>query len=113
MGASEKLLVLLTRAEKSTLSNRAAADRVSMGEVVRRAVALYQSSPPPSSDEETALVRLTAELRASTRRASSALSKAERDIDSAIEALRETRTQIKRRSVRKVPVRKVPVCKVL
>lgn len=74
-----------------------------MGEIVRRAVSQYHSAPAPSADEEEMLTRLTAELRASTRRATAALAQAERDIDSAIAVLRKARAQARRRPTKRAP----------
>ncbi len=100
MGASEKLLLLLSPDEKSALSQRASAAKVSMGEWVRRAVSEYRPELAADKDEENALLRLTAELRASTKRAARAVTQAEHDIDEAIKTLRRSRTQVSKRSKR-------------
>ena len=94
MGASDKLLVLLSPAEKSALAKRASAGNVSMGEWVRRAVSDYRPELASDKDEETALLRLTAELSAATRRAARAITRAENDIDQAIQMLRTTRAKL-------------------
>ncbi len=101
MSAPDRLLVLMSRAEKSALSSRAAAAKVSMGELVRRAVSQYQPEQVSDKDEEAALLRLTAELRAATKRAQAALTQAERDIEGAIAMLRKARAQARRSPARK------------
>lgn len=71
----ERLVVLVTPAQKRSIVSRAKARRLSMGEMVRRSVEGYRS------EEDTALLeRLVKELEASSRDAMRALRQAEAEV---------------------------------
>lgn len=72
MGKLERMVVLVTPAQKRSIVSRAKARRLSMGEMVRRSVESYRS------EDDTALLdRLVRELEASSREAMRALREAE------------------------------------
>lgn len=71
----ERLVVLVTPAQKRSIVSRAKARRLSMGEMVRRSVESYRS------EEDTALLeRLVKELEASSQEATRALRQAEAEV---------------------------------
>lgn len=71
----ERLVVLVTPAQKRSIVSRARARRLSMGEMVRRSVESYRS------EEDAALLeRLVKELEASSRDAMRALRQAEAEV---------------------------------
>ncbi|MBM3356341.1 MAG: hypothetical protein FJY54_01245 [Betaproteobacteria bacterium] len=75
MGKLERMVVLVTPAQKRSIVSRAKARRLSMGEMVRRSVESYRS------EEDTALLeRLAKELEVSSRDAMRALREAEAEV---------------------------------
>lgn len=75
MGKLERMVVLVTPAQKRSIVSRAKARRLSMGEMVRRSVESYRS------EEDTALLgRLVKEFEASSRHAMRALREAEAEV---------------------------------
>ena len=75
MGKLERMVVLVTPAQKRSIVSRAKARRLSMGEMVRRSVESYRS------EEDTALLeKLVKELEASSRDAMRALREAEAEV---------------------------------
>ncbi|MBI2296545.1 MAG: hypothetical protein HYU76_11085 [Betaproteobacteria bacterium] len=75
MGKLERMVVLVTPAQKRSIVSRAKARRLSMGEMVRRSVESYRS------EEDTALLeRLVKELETSSRDAMRALREAEAEV---------------------------------
>ena len=72
MGKLERMVVLVTPAQKRSIMSRARAGRLSLGEMVRRSVEAYQG------DEDAVLLeRLVMELEASSQKAMRALRDAE------------------------------------
>ena len=75
MGKVERMVVLVTPAQKRSIVSRAKAQRLSMGEMVRRSVESYRS------EEETALLdKMVGELNTSSREAMRALREAEAEV---------------------------------
>jgi len=75
MGKLERMVVLVTPAQKRSIVSRARAGRLSMGEMVRRSVEAYQSD-----DDADLLERLVIELEASSQKARRALRDAESEV---------------------------------
>ena len=71
MGATERIPVLLTRAQKTRLAKRAKAAKLTMGEFVRRAADAYV----PGADEQ-ALQVLIARVKKSAEQAAGAMDQA-------------------------------------
>ena len=75
MGKMERMVVLVTPEQKRAIVSRAKAQRLTMGEVVRRSVAAYEG------DDELALIeRLVERVKASSRDATKALATAESEV---------------------------------
>lgn len=75
MGKMERMVVLVTPEQKRAIVSRAKAQRLTMGEMVRRSVAAYEG------EEELALIeRLVERVKASSREATRALAAAEAEV---------------------------------
>jgi hypothetical protein len=91
MPATEKLLVLLNPREKSGLSRQATRHGISMGEVVRRAIARVDPGDERELAQQAALIDgLVKALEQSTARAGVALDQALRDVAEARAVLAAT-----------------------
>ncbi len=71
----ERMVILVTSDQKKSISARAKESKLSMGEMVRRAVEGYKSS-----EDEAMLVRLMDSVKHSTNEAIKAIDEAEREI---------------------------------
>jgi hypothetical protein len=68
MAATERIPLLVTPAQKALITRKAKASKLTVNEFVRRAAEIYD----PSDDDE-ALLRLTAQAKQTTHQASAAL----------------------------------------
>jgi hypothetical protein len=95
MGALERMVVLVTPEQKASISARARAEKVTMGELVRRSVEQYSAK-----EDETVLLKLIEQVNASTARA-------DRALDDALAALTAGMARIEKleRSVRRASKR--------
>lgn len=78
----ERMVILVTPEQKQAIAARAQAEKVPMGEMVRRAVDRYEPE-----EDTAALERLLDLVRESTSAAMAAIEKAERDARDALEYL--------------------------
>lgn len=75
MGKLERMVALVTPAQKRSIVSRAKARRLSMGEIVRRSVEAYRSE-----EDAVLLERLVKELESSSQEATRALRQAEAEV---------------------------------
>ena len=75
MGKMERMVVLVTPEQKRAIVSRAKAQRLTMGEVVRRSVAAYEGE-----EERVLIERLVERVKASSREATRALAAAESEV---------------------------------
>ena len=75
MGATERIVVLVTREQKEAISNRAKEANLTVGELLRRAAAAYSVD-----EQDGALAGLVEQVRKSTAQASKALDDALRQV---------------------------------
>ncbi len=81
MPASNNLLVVLNAREKTDLARQASRRGISMGEVVRRAVARFETSDDADMAQQESLIEgLVKALEVSTARAAASLDQARRDV---------------------------------
>lgn len=74
---TERMTILLSADEKAAIASRAKQLKLSAGEVVRRAVEVYQ----PTDDSEAVLNGLADELRKAAKEARRAMIDARRELD--------------------------------
>jgi hypothetical protein len=86
--ATERVITLMTRAEKSELENKARRANVSVGEFVRRSVEAYD---PDEIQQLEQLADLAREFRSSAERASAAVDRASAKVRQTVEYLRRKR----------------------
>jgi hypothetical protein len=88
MAAGERVVVLMSRAEKAALEAKAAsAGPISAGELIRRAVEAYDEQAQAEAEELKALLRVLAATHAETLRQ---LERAERKLDATLSDLAGT-----------------------
>ncbi len=95
MGALERMVVMVTPEQKAAITSRAKAQKLTMGELVRRSVDRYSSA-----EDDRLLERFMEQVNASTARADRALDDALRNIEAGLR-----RIEAMERRVRPVPKR--------
>lgn len=86
-----RMTVLVTPEQKASIIARAESLGVSTGEMVRRAVELYEPSAGRAGEDEALLNALADELFAAARSARAALSEANREIQTTLKQLAKRR----------------------
>ncbi len=92
---TERMTILVTPAEKAAIAGRAKQLNISAGEVIRRAVEVYQ----PADDSEAILSGLADELQKAAREARRAMTDARRELDETLRCLslkRSSKRELKR-----------------
>ena len=88
---TERMTVLVTSEQKSAILARASSLGLSVGEMVRRAVASYKPSAEGAAEDEVVLNALADELFAAAKTARTALRGANREVEATLKQIARNR----------------------